>query len=127
MVVTITQSFENFAFGLLADFRGHAVPPQVGNILVRQQVFFGNKIGESMRLIEIIDGMFAASTSASSTGGVVLLSVFFDKGICRAVAARWPYQRSIHGTSRPRRRQRSTAAWYRGSFVAAAHSSSWLP
>jgi hypothetical protein len=38
-----------------------------------------------------------------------------------------PHQRSIQGMSRPRRWQRSIAARCRGSFVAAAQSSSWLP
>jgi hypothetical protein len=38
-----------------------------------------------------------------------------------------PHQRSIQGISRPRRWQRSIAARCRGSFVAAAQRSSWLP
>ena len=34
---------------LLADCGLHAVAPDVGNILVRQQPFFGSRIGEAMR------------------------------------------------------------------------------
>ena len=48
-------------------------------------------------LIKIIDGIFDLRSSRS-TGGVVLLSVFFDQSRSAAFAAadRWPYQLSIH-------------------------------
>ena len=40
---------QEFALGLLADFGVHAVAPDVGNIPVRQQPFFGSRTGEAMR------------------------------------------------------------------------------
>ena len=34
---------------MLADVGGQSAPPDAGNIVVRQQEFFGNRVGESMR------------------------------------------------------------------------------
>jgi len=43
------ENIEEFVLSLLADFGVHAVPSEVGNILVRQQLILGNKNDESMR------------------------------------------------------------------------------
>ena len=47
--IAFTERFEEFAPRLLADLGAHPAPPEVGNILVRQQAIFGNRISESMR------------------------------------------------------------------------------
>ena len=49
MYITLMENSQEFVLRLLADFGLHAVAPDVGNILVRQQPFFGSRIGESMR------------------------------------------------------------------------------
>jgi hypothetical protein len=45
--------------GLLANVGMHAVPPEVGNILVRQQLFVGSRTRESMRKQPIPDQPYA--------------------------------------------------------------------
>ena len=48
-LIAFTESFEHLVVRVLADLAEHAAPPEVGNILVRQQFILGNRIGESMR------------------------------------------------------------------------------
>jgi hypothetical protein len=43
------ENSQEFVLRPLGDFGLHAVAPDVGNILVRQQPFFGSRIGEAMR------------------------------------------------------------------------------
>jgi hypothetical protein len=80
--------------------------------------------------IEVIDEK-SSIWRVRSTGGVVSLSasVRMTHGSSSpySAASGGPHQRSIQGISRPRRWQRSIAARCKGSLVAAAQSSSWLP
>ncbi len=49
VLIALVQRSENFVFRKLADRLVHRVPPEFGNIHLRQRYDFGSKINESMR------------------------------------------------------------------------------
>ena len=54
LFLTLAQSTQHFSLRFLTDLGIHRLPPEVGNILLRQRPVFGNQNRESMRRGNVI-------------------------------------------------------------------------